>query len=76
MPMGREFRPFFAWYGDMELIPHLWEAVTTGPVDVIIEFHEPMTVDALGGRKPLAARAESIIREGQARALAGLVKAA
>lgn len=76
MPMGRENRPFFAWYGDMELIPHLWEAVTTGPVDVIVEFHEPMTVDAMGGRKPLAARAESVVREGQARALAGLVKAA
>src|SRR3982751_2298430 len=24
MPMGRENRPFFAWYGDMELAPHLW----------------------------------------------------
>ena len=27
MPMGRETRPFFAWYGDMELVPHLWEAL-------------------------------------------------
>ncbi len=76
MPMGRENRPLFAWYGDMDLIPHLWEAVTSGPIDVVVEFHEPMTVDALGGRKPLAARAESIVRRGQARALAGLVKAA
>jgi 1-acyl-sn-glycerol-3-phosphate acyltransferase len=76
MPLGRENRPFFAWYGDMELIPHLWEAVTTGPLDMVIEFHAPMTVDAMGGRKPLAARAESIVRDGQARALAGLGKAA
>jgi 1-acyl-sn-glycerol-3-phosphate acyltransferase len=76
MPMGRENRPLFAWYGDMDLIPHLWEAVTSGPVDVIVQFHEPMTVDQMGGRKPLAARAESIIRKGQADALAGLVKAA
>ncbi len=74
MPMGRENRPLFAWYGDMALVPHLWEAVTAGPVDVIVEFHEPMTVDSMGGRKPLAARAESIVRQGQARALAGLVK--
>ena len=58
MPMGRENRPLFAWYGDMDLIPHLWEAVTSGPVDVIVQFHEPMTVDQMGGRKPLAARAE------------------
>ncbi|MBV9693672.1 MAG: hypothetical protein JO261_08225 [Alphaproteobacteria bacterium] len=55
----------------MELIPHLWEGVTAGPIDVTIVFHPPMTVDAMGGRKPLAARAESLVREGQARALAG-----
>jgi 1-acyl-sn-glycerol-3-phosphate acyltransferase len=72
MPMGRENRPLFAWYGDMELVPHLWEAVTAGPIDVVVEFHEPMTVDAAGGRKPLAAMAEAIVRRGQARALAGL----
>jgi 1-acyl-sn-glycerol-3-phosphate acyltransferase len=71
MPMGRENRPLFAWYGDMDLIPHLWEGVQAGPIDVVIEFHKPMTVDAVGGRKVLAARAEATIREGQARALAG-----
>lgn len=75
MPMGRENRPLFAWYGDMELVPHLWEAVTAGPIDVVIEFHPPMTVDSAGGRKQLAARAEAVIRHGQARALAGLTKA-
>lgn len=73
IPMGRENRPLFAWYGDMDLIPHLWEAVTAGPIDVIVEFHAPMSVDDMGGRKPLAARAESVIRRGQAQALAGLV---
>jgi len=72
LPMGRENRPLFAWYGDMDLIPHLWEAVTAGPIDVVITFHEPMSVDTMGGRKPLAALAESIIRRGQADALAGL----
>jgi 1-acyl-sn-glycerol-3-phosphate acyltransferase len=71
MPMGRENRPLFAWYGDMELVPHLWEALKTGPIDVIVEFHPPMDVDQVGGRKALAARAETIIRRGQARALAG-----
>lgn len=75
MPMGRENRPLFAWYGDMELVPHLWEAVTAGPVDVVVEFHEPMTIDSAGGRKPLAAKAESVVRRGQARALAGLTSA-
>ena len=76
MPMGRENRPLFAWYGDMELVPHLWEAVTAGPIDVVVEFHPPMSIDDMGGRKPLAAKAEAVVRQGQARALAGVVNAA
>ncbi|HEY0106065.1 MAG TPA: lysophospholipid acyltransferase family protein, partial [Rhizomicrobium sp.] len=55
MPMGRENRPLYAWYGDMELVPHLWEALLTGPIDVIVEFHKPLDVDEAGGRKALAA---------------------
>lgn len=75
MPMGRENRPLFAWYGDMELVPHLWEALKTGPIDVVIEFHAPLSVDTIGGRKELASVAESIVRRGQARALAGWAEA-
>ena len=73
MPMGRENRPLYAWYGDMELVPHLWEALRTGPLDVIVEFHKPVSVDEAGGRKALAALTEATIRRGQARALAGFV---
>lgn len=71
VPMGRENRPLIAWYGDMELVPHLWEAVKAGPFDVVVEFHPPMTVDTEGSRKALAVAAEALVREGQARALAG-----
>jgi 1-acyl-sn-glycerol-3-phosphate acyltransferase len=71
MPMGRETRPFFAWYGDMELVPHLWEALKTGPIEVIVEFHPPLTIDQAGGRKALAARCEAEVRAGLVRALAG-----
>lgn len=71
MPMGRETRPFFAWYGDMELVPHLWEAFKTGPIDVTVEFHPPLTIDEAGGRKALAARCEAAVRDGLVRALAG-----
>jgi lyso-ornithine lipid O-acyltransferase len=72
LPMGRENRPLFAWYGDMDLVPHLWEALKAGPIDVVVEFHAPMTVDAVGGRKALAAVAETVVRRGQMRALSGL----
>lgn len=70
LPMGRENRPLFAWYGDMEMVPHLWEALLAGPLDVVVQFHEPLSLDAMD-RKTLAARAEEIVRTGQAEALAG-----
>lgn len=71
MPMGREDRPFFAWYGDMELVPHLWEAFATGPIDVVVEFHPPLSIDLAGDRKHLAALAEAAVRAGVVRALTG-----
>jgi 1-acyl-sn-glycerol-3-phosphate acyltransferase len=70
--MGREYRPLYAWYGDMELVPHLWESLLTGPPDIVLEFHSPLTVDSAGGRKKLAPLVEEIVRRGQVRALAGL----
>ena len=71
IPMGRENRPYFAWYGDMDLVPHLWEALSLGPVDVVVEFHPIKTVDDAGGRKQLAAWAERQVRLGLARSLRG-----
>jgi 1-acyl-sn-glycerol-3-phosphate acyltransferase len=70
IPMGRENRPLFAWYGDMELVPHLWEALKAGPLDVVMEFHPPLSLDAMD-RKQLAKEAEIAVRAGQMRALAG-----
>lgn len=71
MPMGRENRPFFAWYGDMDLVPHIVGAFGAGPVDVSVEFHKPLTVDEAGGRKKLALLAERTVRAGLVRALQG-----
>ncbi len=71
MPLGRECRPLYAWYGDMELLPHLWEALVAGPLDVVVEFHEPITAAGVGGRKKLAALAEKMVRHGHIRVLNG-----
>ena len=69
IPMGRENRPLFAWYGDMELVPHLWEMLKAGPLDVVVEFHPEL---APADRKELAKAAERLVRDGQTRALAGM----
>jgi 1-acyl-sn-glycerol-3-phosphate acyltransferase len=71
IPLGRENRPLFAWYGDMDLMPHIWEALKIGPFDVVVEFHAPLTVGPACGRKQIAVLAEKAVREGQIRALSG-----
>jgi 1-acyl-sn-glycerol-3-phosphate acyltransferase len=71
LPMGRRFRPFFAWYGDMELFPHLWEAFTLGPIEINVEYHKPVTIREVGNRKALAAYCEDRCRAGLVAALTG-----
>lgn len=70
LPMGRENRPLFAWYGDMEMVPHLWEAILAGPLDVVVQFHAPMSLDEMD-RKTLAVRARQVIQAGVSEALQG-----
>jgi 1-acyl-sn-glycerol-3-phosphate acyltransferase len=72
LPMSRDMRPLIAWYGDMDLVPHLWEALKTGPIEAVVEFHEPLSLDTEKDRKALAGTSETRVRRGQARALAGL----
>ena len=64
MPMGRAWRPYFAWYGDMELLPHLWQAACRGPIDVRVTFHTPVHLEDLGGRKQLAQYCQRTIQAG------------
>jgi lyso-ornithine lipid O-acyltransferase len=35
-------RPRVAWYGDMDLVPHLWEFLKAGPIKVSVRFHEAL----------------------------------
>ena len=71
MPMGRLMRPFFAWYGDMTLAPHLWRVLGLGTITVDVTFHPPVTLQTFGSRKVLAAHCQSVIAEGAAKARSG-----
>lgn len=71
MPMGRDYRPFFTWFGDMELAPHLFQALCLGPITAEVEFHAPLTVAEAGSRKSLARHCETVIRAGHARQIQG-----
>lgn len=71
IPMGRYLRPYFAWFGDMELASHVWEAIGLGRLTVEVIFHEPVTIEQLGGRKQLARYCQERVAEGVASGLTG-----
>lgn len=71
LPLGRAGRPFIAWYGDMDLIPHLGSILTGGPIDVTITFGAPIAFGAGDDRKQVAAKAERSVRAGVSRANTG-----
>jgi len=71
IPLGRSFRPFFAWYGDMDLAPHLWTALGMGVLTVEMTFFPPVTIDQFASRKELAAHCYRVISEGVAASIAG-----
>lgn len=71
MPMGRRFRHYYAWYGDMDMFPHLWRVLSLGRSVVEIEFHTPLTIEAFDNRKQLALVCQQVIAEGLSRALTG-----
>ncbi len=75
MPIGRDYRPLVAWYGTMELLPHLWNFAGLGRVEIIVEFHPPVRLRDFSTRKELARHCGEIVAKGVATALHGGEKA-
>ncbi len=71
LPLGREWRPLYAWYGDMGLPRHLWRVLGLGRVRAELVLHEPVTLAAFGSRKALAEHCERVVAEGAALANSG-----
>ncbi len=72
LPMDRELRPCYAWYGDMELLPHVWQMLKAGVATVVVQFHPALTIEEAGGdRRQLAERCQEAVADGVAAALAG-----
>ena len=74
MPIGRALRPYFAWYGDMELPIHLWEVAGLGRVTVDMVFHKPVTIEDFGSRKQLAEYCHKVVSTGVSAANAGRIE--
>lgn len=71
LPLGRAERPLVAWYGDMEMIPHLTTVVLAGPIDVEIRWGEPIPFDETTDRKLLARALERAVRRMATASLTG-----
>ena len=54
MPIERSQKPLLAWYGNMDLAPHLWRALSLGTLNVEIQFHETVRANDFSNRKLLA----------------------
>ncbi|HJS32590.1 MAG TPA: lysophospholipid acyltransferase family protein [Alphaproteobacteria bacterium] len=71
MPIGRAWRPLFAWYGDMDMVPHMFRLLGLGRIDAELIFHPPVTLAEFASRKSLAEHCERTIRSGLAAVNAG-----
>jgi len=71
LPIGRAWRAFFAWYGDMDLAPHLLWLLGLGRLTIDIVFHPPVTIADFPSRKALSAHCQTVIANGLAEANAG-----
>jgi 1-acyl-sn-glycerol-3-phosphate acyltransferase len=69
LPMNRRLMPSYAWYGDMDLAPHLLGALAAGPIEVAVICHPPLSLSGELNRKALARHAEEEVRRALARAL-------
>jgi lyso-ornithine lipid O-acyltransferase len=74
LPIGRQHRPHVAWYGAMDLLPHLAAVIRRGAIDVTVSFGEPLAFDHSADRKAIARAMEQSVREMRVAALRGETK--
>lgn len=66
LPACRRDRPLFAWYGNMEIAPHVWRLVRHAGLRATVVLHDPVAPGSIPNRKALAAATEATVAEGAA----------
>ena len=61
LPLNRIFKPFFAWYGDMDLLPHVWKFLGLGSSEIIVTHHKPIPFKQFESRKIFSEHCFNII---------------
>ena len=62
LPIGRGGQVHTAWYGDMDLVPHLIDLVRIGAIEVEVHFGAARVYPASADRKQIAAELERDVR--------------
>jgi lyso-ornithine lipid O-acyltransferase len=71
LPLMRRNRGKFAWFADMDLLPHLWGVLCSGPLLVEVIINPALDADTGRDRKRAAQVSERTIRRCLAAALHG-----
>ena len=72
LPMSRSERPLISWWGDMDLMNHLWNILKLNSVDILVIAHEP--IQEVSDRKSLSKIAWEQVAQGMGLALSGNVR--
>jgi len=66
LPTGKATRPVFAWYGGMDLAPHVWRFAQQRGLRATVVIHPPLDPAAFPSRKALAQAAWKVVADGAA----------
>jgi 1-acyl-sn-glycerol-3-phosphate acyltransferase len=62
IPMGRQYRPLVAWYGDLDFMPHFRDFIAHGAVDAVVSYGDPVLAHAATDRKTMTKSLETAVR--------------
>jgi 1-acyl-sn-glycerol-3-phosphate acyltransferase len=62
-PIGRDNCDLYAWYGDTELVPHLWRVLGAKGVVIEVGIAAPVLSWAVTGRKQLGAELQGVVAQ-------------
>ena len=64
LSMTRIERMLIAWYGDMDLLNHIYNIIRSGSFEVEVTFHNRIDISEKKSRKDIASECEDIVRDG------------
>lgn len=71
LPLGRHLRPLVAWYGDMDVLTHLWELIGLGKLGIEVKYHKPVRLKDFDSRKDMSDYCHAVIAAGLSESLTG-----